>query len=215
MNSKPNQDQKIIWSGSLLADQPRIRLTLSFDQRYHTYLGYLLSVSGLCDNENGDFLVAVGKGAHLKHQFQVGMELSGFSVPVDDERLGVAGLYKTTRIRIEEEPSDILRKEPPYLGVAPDLLMYRERGHRRLDIKTYRTICITCIWGCNMPVEIIVDQWDSSKREYRFESFCYGPKSCLFYRAGPTRKVPGRSGIVWEEEDWIDKDATAHRGPDE
>ena len=35
------------------------------------------------------------------------------------------------------------------------------------------------------------------------------------YRAGPTRKVPGRKGMTWEEEDRVDEEATAHRGPDE
>jgi hypothetical protein len=49
----------------------------------------------------------------------------------------------------------------------------------------------------------------------RFETFCYGPKSCALYRAGATRKVPGRKGMSWEEEDWVDEDATEHRGPDE
>lgn len=29
-------------------------------------------------------------------------------------------------------------------------------------------------------------------KRYRFETFCYGPKSCLFCRAGVTRKVPGK-----------------------
>jgi hypothetical protein len=42
-----------------------------------------------------------------------------------------------------------------------------------------------------MPVEIIIDQWNPSKKQYRFETFCYGPKSCPFYRPGPERKVPG------------------------
>ncbi|HKK20655.1 MAG TPA: hypothetical protein VJ983_04210, partial [candidate division Zixibacteria bacterium] len=75
--------------------------------------------------------------------------------------------------------------------------------------------CTSCIWGCRMPVEIIIDQWNPSKKKYRFETFCYGPKSCAFYRAGATRKVPGRSGMSWEEENWIDDEATSHRGPDD
>jgi len=29
-----------------------------------------------------------------------------------------------------------------------------------------------------------------------------GPKNCSFYRAGATRMVPGRKGMVWEEADW-------------
>ena len=38
---------------------------------------------------------------------------------------------------------------------------------------------------------------------------------CLLYRAGPMRKVPGRKGMSWEEEDWVDEDATSHRGPED
>jgi hypothetical protein len=66
-----------------------------------------------------------------------------------------------------------------------------------------------------MPVEMIIDQWKPDVRRYRFETFCYGPKSCPFYAAGGTRKVPGRKGMVWEEEDWVDKSETSHRGDDE
>lgn len=38
--------QKVAWQGVLLSVQPRIRLTRSFDQRSHTYLGYALKVRG-------------------------------------------------------------------------------------------------------------------------------------------------------------------------
>ena len=66
-----------------------------------------------------------------------------------------------------------------------------------------------------MAVEMIIDQWNPSEKQYRRETFCYGPKSCPLYKAGPTRKVPGRKGMSWEEEDWVDEDVTAHRAPDE
>lgn len=66
-----------------------------------------------------------------------------------------------------------------------------------------------------MPVEMIIDHWNPSKKRYRFETFCYGPKNCSLYRAGPTRKVPGRKGMSYTEEDWGDEDATSHRGPDD
>ena len=207
--------EKVAWTGRLLAVQPRIRLMRSFDQRHHGYLGYVLRISGLFNDESGEFLIAVGKGAHSKHQFHSGMELSGLSIPLDDQRLEVAGFYKTTRIKIEKDPSDIPQKRPPFHGVPPDLTIYRARGHRRLDAKTYAVKCIKCIWGCRMPVEIIIDQWNPSKKRYRFETFCYGPKSCPFYRPGAIRKVPGRKGMTWEEEDWVDEDATAHRAPDD
>ena len=104
---------------------------------------------------------------------------------------------------------------PPFHGELPDLETYRSRGHRRLDTRTYDAKCTTCIWGCQMPVEMIIDHWNPSKKRYRFETFCYGPKNCALYKAGPTRKVPGRKGMSYTEEDWIDEDATAHRGPDD
>jgi hypothetical protein len=62
---------------------------------------------------------------------------------------------------------------------------------------------------------MIVDQWQPSQKRYRSETFCYGPKSCRFYRAGPRRTVPGRRGMTWEEPDWVDEEATAHREWDE
>lgn len=35
-------------------------------------------------------------------------------------------------------------------------------------------------------------QWDFDKniKKYRFETFCYGPKSCKFYKIGRSRSVP-------------------------
>lgn len=35
------------------------------------------------------------------------------------------------------------------------------------------------------------------------------------YKAELTRKVPGRKGMSWEEEKWVDDESTAHRGPDD
>ena len=66
-----------------------------------------------------------------------------------------------------------------------------------------------------MPVEITIDHWNPGKKKYRTETFCYGPRSCCYYRAGPTQKVPGRKGMVWEEADWVDEEATAHRDDDQ
>ncbi len=66
-----------------------------------------------------------------------------------------------------------------------------------------------------MAVIMTIDQWNPSQQQYPVETFCYGPKSCAFYKPGPTRHVPGRKRMSWEEEDWVDEDATAHRGPDE
>ena len=163
----------------------------------------------------GEFMIALGKAAQAKHRFQVGMEVSGLSVPVPDPRLETAGFYKASGLKILKDAGGDPPAGPPFHGVPPDLETYRNRGHRRLDNRTYDSKCTTCIWGCRMPVEMIIDHWNPSKKRYRFETLCDGPKSCALYKAGPTRKVPGRKGMSYTEEDWVDEDATAHRGPDD
>jgi len=207
--------EKISWSGHIVAVQPRIRLMRSFDQRNHSYLGYVLRIDGTCGEQTSKFLIAFGEGAHEKHRFQTGMEISGQSVRVDDPRKETADFYRTSGIKLIKAAEGDVLVGPPFLGVPPDLETYRSRGHRRLDTRTYEAKCTICIWGCRMPVDMIIDQWNPSKKRYRFETFCYGPKSCSFYRPGPTRKVPGRKGMSYTEENWVDEDATAHRGPDD
>jgi hypothetical protein len=205
---------KIDWSGDVLAAQPRIRLTRSFDQRSHTYLGYTLRVRGRLADETREFVVALGKAAQERHQFRVGDRVSGKGQYVFDPRAETADVYKVSALKMLERNA-CASEPPPFHGVPPLLEVYRERGHRRLAAKTFATRCRTCMWGCEMAVEMIIDHWDPSKLRYRRETFCYGPKSCRLYTAGPTRKVPGRRGMSWEEEDWIDEDATARRGPDD
>lgn len=206
---------KMEWSGRIVAVQPRIRLMRSFDQRSHSYLGYVLRIEGTIGEEPGEFLIAIGKAAHEKHRFRAGMEARGLAVPVPDPRLETAEFYRTSGVEILKDAVDAPPGGPPFHGLPPDLDTYRGRGHRRLDSRTYETRCSTCMWGCRMPVEMIIDQWNPSRKRYRFETFCYGPKSCSFYRAGVTRKVPGRSGMSYKEEDWVDEEATLHRGPDD
>jgi hypothetical protein len=187
----------------------------SFDERSHSYLGYVLRVEGAVGGEAGEFQIALGKAVQAKHRFQAGMEASGLAVPVPDPRLETSGFYKASGLKILKDAEGAPPAGPPFHGVPPDLETYRSRGHRRVDTRTYDTKCSTCILGCRMPVEMIIDHWNPSKKRYRFETFCYGPKSCPLYRAGPTRKVPGRKGMSYTEEDWVDEDATAHRGPDD
>ena len=213
--SRSNPIAKIPWSGALISVQPRIRLNRSFDQRSHTYLGYALGVRGNIGSETRDFLVGVGEGAHAKHQFKAGDIASGEALPVADPRLETVEFYKvsllaSTSCEVVEEGHRL-----PWRGIPPPLPIYRERGHRRLAARTYDEKCTSCIWGCQMAVEMIIDQWNPSKSRYRTETFCYGPRSCPLYRSGAARTVPGRHGMSYTEEDWIDDDATSRRSPDE
>lgn len=206
--------EKMEWSGIVTAVQPRIRLTRSFDQRSHTYLGYLLRIKGAVGGEHCEFRVGIGSGSHDTHQFRVGDQVQGMGVRVADPRLEIAGIHQVSKlnlIRRGDEPTAIT---PPWQGVPPPLDVYRQRGHRRLSVATYDSKCSSCLWGCAMSVEMI-DQWNPERRRYRRETFCYGPLSCPSYKPGPTRKVPGRSGLTYEGQDFVDHDATRHRAPDQ
>ncbi len=209
------RSDKLSWHGKVISVQPRIRLIRSFDQRSHAYLGYSLRVLGIIGDDSREFLIGIGKAAESKHQFRAGDAASGKSHPALDTRTEAVEFYKTSSLSVVERFQGKQPEPPPWLGIPPELETYRARGHRRLDARTYTTKCQRCIWGCRMAVEMIIDQWNPSNKQYRFETFCYGPKSCSFYKAGPTRKVPGRKGMSWEEQDWVDEDAVSHRGMDE
>ncbi len=210
------EKEPIPWCGIVTSVQPRIGLLRSWDERSHSYHGYLLRVRD--PDYQGELAIGVGKAAHKKHEFTVGDEVQGQSRYIfGDPRKHVERLHKTSKLKILNKgrhPST--KKVPPWHTLAPALPIYRERGHRRLAARTYETKCISCVWGCKMAVEIIVDKWKphmAPKR--RFETFCYGPTSCRFYKAGPPRTIPGRRSESWTEEDWVDEDAVAHRDPDE
>ena len=119
--------KKVTWSGRIVAVQPRIRLTRSFDERSHSYLGYVLRIDGTCGGEDGEFLIAVGEAAHVKHRFQKGMELAGTSVPVEDPRKETAAFYKTSGIKVIRNAGGETPAGPPFHGAPPDLETCRDR----------------------------------------------------------------------------------------
>ena len=180
--SKSNVVKKIPWSGVLISVQPRIRLNRSFDQRSHTYLGYALRVRGNVGSEAREFLIGVGESAHAKHQFRAGDTVSGEALPVADPRLETVEFYKVSNLKASACGAAQETPPPPWRSVPPPLPVYRERGHRRLAVRTYEEKC---------------------------------PRSRPLYRSGPARTVPGRRGMSYTEEDWIDDEATSHRGLDE
>ncbi len=127
---------KIPWRGTVIAVQPRIRLTRSFDERSHTYQGYVLRIDGDIGAAKREFLIAVGEGAHAKHQFRIGDQVSGEGHPVADCRLETSELYKISKLKVRRRGENPGGKPPPWQGVCAELSTYRNRGHRRLAAKT-------------------------------------------------------------------------------
>lgn len=161
------------------------------------------------------FSIGIGKAAHAKHQFKVNDLISGECLPVPDPDMEPVEYYKVSKLKIVSRGEQD-STSAPWEMIPPELEVYRERGHRRLAARTYDSKCSSCMWGARMPVEIIVDNWNPrGRRKYRFETFCYGPLSCIHYKAGPNRKVEGRNKMVYVEEDWVDAQMTEHREPDQ
>ena len=206
---------KLSFKGTIKSIQPRIRLTRSFDEASHSYLGYAIKLAGTIDDGERDFSIGIGKAAQAKFNFKINDIISGECLLVPDPDTEPVDYYKVSKL------SEISEGEPgstsaPWELVPPELDVYRERRHRRLAARTYEVKCNSCMWGCRMPVEIIIDNWNPrGRKKYRFETFCYGPLSCKSYKAGPNRKVEGRGGMVYVEEDWVDEMMTEHRGMDE
>jgi len=185
--------EKIPWHGRLTSVQPRIRFTRSSGDGSHTYLGYALRVDGTVGDEKREFWVAVGKVAHAKHQFEVGIVVSGVCCPVTNPPLDVVEFHRASKLAVQERVPTSRSPGPPSLGVPPDLDAYQARGHRRLDAGTYEANCSCCVWGCRMMIiETIIDDRKQSVRRYHIQPCCYGLKSCPRYRVGPERSRVAR-----------------------
>ena len=75
---------KIAWQGTVISVQPRIRLLRSFDERSHSYLGYMLQIDGVIGGEKRTFTLGIGKVVQAKHGFRNGVRVSGVCVPAAD-----------------------------------------------------------------------------------------------------------------------------------
>ncbi|HBR22070.1 MAG TPA: hypothetical protein DD713_05810 [Nitrospiraceae bacterium] len=196
---------KIKFNGTITAVKARIRLLRSFDQVHHAYLGYTLVMDAVVDGKDWKGCrIAVGQKTHEKHIFLKGDHISGEAVPIEHSEQEWADFYKVSGLKLisrgdasENHPADMNG------GIASPLSVYRENGHLRLDPKTYESKCSLCSWGLVMATEIILDHWNPSRKKWRFETHCYGPRDCSNYRPGKPRTVQGRKpGMVWIDDDF-------------
>ena len=148
-------DTKLTFKGTIISIQPRIRLTRSFDEASHTYLGYAITLEGEINNQHTTFSISIGKAAHAKHQFKVNDVISGECIPVPDPELELVDYYKISKLKLITQSTTIINSSSLWELLPPELEVYRERGHRRLAARTYDTKCSSCMWGARMPVEII------------------------------------------------------------
>lgn len=117
--------------------------------------------------------------------------------------------YELKNAAVEEIHTD----KAPWIGALPNLTTYDWLGARMLDAKCWKNKCFQCKWAAMANVAIEYDFGVSQK--HRFESFCYGPKNCKFYKMGRARAVPykGRGSAL--DEGWLDEICTENRDDEE
>jgi hypothetical protein len=209
--------EKINWKGTILSIQPRTNVwRYRIDNRTHSYIGYNLFLDGVANGEAAQFAVAISEKQQQSVGFRIGDEASGTGWTKKYPQWEYADYYRAgalKRINPNDTPADE-SKAPPWTGDPPDMATYEWRGCRVLSKACWKSKCFKCKWAAMANVTIEYD-W-GVKQKWRFESFCYGPKSCKLYKRGAEPMVPykdcgsnpdchgGFDGTFTENRDWDD-----------
>jgi hypothetical protein len=211
-----NLSSKVNWQGKVVSIQPRTRVwRYLLDNRTHYHLGYNLFIKESGIAEKKKFSVAISEKQQFKGLFRIGDILKGTAWTKAYEEREFADYYRAGSIEIiSRENENITILPPPWVIPTPSLQIYEERGARQLSKTQWKTKCFQCVWANMASVEI---QWDFDRgiKKYRFETFCYGPKSCKYYKMGKPRSVSYKNmGTVFDD-GCLDKICTEGRDEDE
>ena len=201
---------KIDWRGEIVSIQPRTRVWRYItDNRTHYHIGYNLFIIGDSSDGKKQFSVAISEKQQFKGLFSIGDVLEGTAWTKQYEEREFADYYRAGSLKLLNRVSENTEIMSP-----PTMQTYEERGARLLSKSLWETKCFKCIWANMANVEI---QWDFDKniKKYRFETFCYGPKSCKFYKMGRPRSVPYKNRGSALDDGCLDEICTEGRDEDE
>jgi hypothetical protein len=211
---KVSEPEKIEWQGTILSVQPRTTVwRYRLDNRTHYHRGYNLFIDGEAHGMKASFSVAISEIQQKKLMFRIGDEAKGTAWTKMYDVSDYADYYRAGGLKITKKGEHAETASPPYLIEPPDLATYEQRGARMLSAASYKGKCFQCAWATMSAVEIEYN-WGVSKK-YRFESFCYGPKSCKLYKMGKSRAVPYKGDGSTYDEGWMDDLCTENRGWDD
>jgi len=186
-----NASSKVNWQGEIVSIQPRTRVWRYLtDNRTHYHIGYNMFIDGHGSDSKKHFTVAISEKQQLKGLFRIGDILEGTAWTKIYEEREFADYYRAGSLKVLDRVNEnITIIPPPWIMMPPSMRTYETRCARILSKSLLETKCFKCIWANMANVEI---QWDFDKdiKKYRFETFCYGPKSCKYYKMGRPRSVP-------------------------
>ncbi len=206
---------KISFEGVIRSVQPRSTVwRYRLDNRTHNVIGFNLFLSGTAEGEEKDFVVAISGKQQEKLCFHIGDEISGTAWTKLYPKLEFADYYRVAALK-KRKAVDAVDEESrePWLGETPGTDVYNWRGCRMLDKRTWSKKCFQCKWAAMANVTIEYN-WGVSQK-FRFESFCYGPKSCGLYNGGKPRAVPYIHEGSDYDDGWLDEICTERRDSDD
>ena len=207
-----NTSSKVNWQGKIVSIQPRTRVWRYLtDNRTHYYLGYNFFIEGHSSDSKKQFTVAISEKQQLKGVFRIDDMLEGSAWTKKYEEREFADYYRAGSLKLLDRVNENFEVvSPPWIMMPPSIQTYEERGARILSKSFWETKCFKCIWANMANVEI---QWDFDKdiKKYRFETFCYGPKSCEFYKMGRPRSVPYKNRGSAIDDGYLDELCTEGR----
>jgi hypothetical protein len=215
-NDYENTSLKVNWQGEIVSIQPRARVWRYLsDNRTHYLLGYNLFLSGSSSEGKNQFSVAISEKQQQKGMFRIGDVVEGTAWTKKYEEREFADYYRAGSLKILGRGTpDLIKSTPPWIIDIPEMRTYEERGARMLSKSLWKTKCFKCVWANMSNVEI---QWDFDKniKKYRFETFCYGPKSCRLYKMGRPRSVPYKNRDSAVDDGYLDELCTQGRDDDD
>ena len=213
--NEENRSQKIKWRGKIVTIQPRTRVwRYVTDNRTHYHIGYNLLINGSSDDGKTEFWVAISEKQQQKSGFQIGDTIAGSGWTKKYPEREFADYYRAGSLKIIDCERDLKQTAAPWTGALPELQTYEERGARMLSKSAWQGKCLTCYWAAMANVEI---QWDFDRdiKKYRFETYCYGPKSCRYYKMGRGRSVPYKNRGSAIDDGYLDELCTEGRDADD
>ena len=207
---------KIEWSGTVVSIQPRTRVWRYLtDNRTHYHIGYNLFLEGFADGVDRPFVIAISEKQQQSGEFAIGDVIKGTAWTKLYPEREFADFYRAGALKhISRADNATPITPPPWVMPPLDMATYEYRGARMLSKSLWKGKCFQCVWATMSNVEIIWD-FDRKISKYRFESFCYGPKSCKYYKMGRARSVSYKNMGSSLDEGWLDDICTEGRDYDE
>ncbi len=217
------EQEKVGFSGIITSVQVRSTVwRYILDNRTHREIGYNIFLKGSVQGDSAleetpgkerDFSVAISEKQQQKLQFHIGDEIKGTAWTEMYPEMEYADYYRAGALKKIKEGPIILPVGPPWRTDVSDLETYAWRGARQLDTRCYKGKCFQCKWAA-MANTTIEYNWGKTQK-HRFESFCYGPKNCRFYKMGRPRAVSYKGMGTFYDEGWLDELCTENRGEED